>query len=406
MTTRHLPAPVFVLSSLLALGVLACDKGKSDDKAEPSAKDPGKKGDEPEPATKAVEPETVAEAVDVGPQIDAEIMADLKAIVANCEVNVSGCTVNKCANDETKTLLDKFELKDGKRPKDRGVAIDTFAAALADPDDKLQTAAVSVMYSGYRVMPDVDAVSPAAAKRLIEAWAKLPKYQANQSITGVVHAVMLSGSDEVANALYSAVEAHPEASKGSAWEALMTYGRVRALPKLQELSKSDDKDTARAALSSFRNMYDVTDEEKAAVCPWIAGFLGDSRPEVFEAAGYGAIRCGGEYVDKLLDEGEKRLSESHEFTRTHYFVFRDVCFSFMGEKTAGQQAQCDRNYAFLQKAVDDAAVESEFRSLALDAIYYQRRDATTKALAQKYLKHKDEAVAKRAAEIVEKLKDK
>ncbi len=169
---------------------------------------------------------------------------------------------------------------------------------------------------------------------------------------------------------------------------------------------SASKTLASSALRSFRKMYDVTDEEKAQICPWIAGYLGDSRLEVFEVAGYGAIRCGGEYVDKLLDEGERRLSESHEFTRTHYFVFRDVCFSFMGEKTAGQQAQCDRNYAFLQKAVDDDAVDSEFRSLALDAIDYQRRDATTKALAKKYLRHKDEKVAGRAKEIVEKLEDK
>ena len=413
MTQRRIFAPRLALAAVsaalsLGLGPLGCDKGTAD-AGKPGEAKPGEakagaaKSGEAEPGKPALDNPVIAEAE---PVIDAEIKADLDAIVANCEINVSGASVGTCPNDEKKKLTDKFELDQGKRAKDRGAAVDTFAAALGDPKPELQTATAAVLYSGYQSMPDVTSVDPAAATRLIQAWAKLPRYQANQALPAVVFSAMLSGSDEVANTLYAAVEAHPDANKTEAWSKLMTHGRVRALPKLKTLAASDDAATATAALTSFRNTYDVTDEEKAEICPWIAEYLGDERLEVFEAAGYGAIRCGGEWVDKLLDEGEKRLSESHEFNRTHYMVFRDVCFSFMGEKTPGQQAQCDRNFKYLQAAVDDTAVESEFRSYALDAIYYQRRDATTKALAQKYLKNKDEQVAARAKEIVDKLADK
>lgn len=178
------------------------------------------------------------------------------------------------------------------------------------------------------------------------------------------------------------------------------------LPKVQELAKSEDEDTVVGALSSWRNMYEPTDDEKAKVCPWIAEYLGDARVDVFEAAGNGANKCGGEYVAKVIDEGEKRLSEKHEFTRKHYFVFRELCHNIMGEATEGREAECERNYAYLQKVVDDEAVDSEMRALALDAIYYQRRDAKSKALAQTYVGHKDEKIAARAKEIVEKLEDK
>lgn len=403
--------PLLVLTLGVGLGSVGCDKGSDAAGDSAGAKEPDKKAGEAAAASgggageAATGEVATAAALEQPPQIDDEIMADLKAIVANCEVNVDGCTVNKCANDEKKKLTDKFQMSGGKRAKNHGEAIDTFAAALADADTKLQTAAVSVLYSSYNTMPDTEAVSPAASKRMIEAWSKLPRYQANQSVRAVVHSAMLTNSDAIAETLYKAIEAHPDASKGSAYEALMTHGRLRALPKLEEVAKSDDEQIASAALTAFRNMYEATDDEKAKICPWIVSYLGDTRANVYQAAGWGAIRCSGEYVDKLLDEGEKRL-ENHSFDRTSYFIFRDVCFSFMGEKTAGQQAQCDRNYAFLQKAVDDDAVDSEFRSLALDAIYYQRRDATTKALASKYTKHKDEKVAERAKEIVEKLKDK
>ena len=391
--------------TLLGLGATACDKGKAEGGDKATAK-----GAEAGAAAAGAEAGAAApdkSVLDAPAVIDEEIMADLKAIVANCEVKPDGCNVNNCKNKEKDTLLDRFKKKDGKVEKDRGEAIDSFAAALADPDPMMQTAAVSVLYSGYRAMPDAKPVAPAAAMRMINAWSKLPKYQANQSSAAVVHASMLSANADVREALYKAVAAHPEASKGSAYEDFLTYGRLDALPKLQEIAKGDDEDSVVGALASWRNMYEPSAEEKAKVCPWIAEYLGDARVDVFEAAGNGANKCGGEYVAKVLDEGEKRLSEKHEFTRKHYFVFRELCHDFLkGEDTGGREAECERNYAFLQKVVDDEAVDSEMRSLALDAIYYQRRDAKSKALAQTYVGHKDEKISERAKEIVEKLEDK
>lgn len=398
---------------LFALTLLApaCDKDKdkggdkpaegadkSAEGADKSAENGGEAAEAGEAAETAI--------LEAPPQIDEDIEAALAAIVENCEVNPKGCTVNNCANDEKKALLDKFRKKDGEAEKDRGAAVDTFAEALASDDPELQTAAVSVLYSGFRTMPETK-VPPAAAMRLIEAWKQLPKYQANQSVNAVVHSAMLSGHPAVREALYAAIDGHETASKESAWRAALTYGRLDALPKLQEVAKRDDERIVVGALSAWRDMYEATDEEKAAICPWLNTYLGDERVDVFEAVGIGHNKCGGEYVAKLLDEGEKRLKDKHEFTRKHYFVFREMCHDFIkGEDTDGRKAECARNYTYLQAVVDDAEVESKNRALALDAIYYQRRTAETRELAQRYVKNSDPEIAEKAKEIVEKLTDK
>ena len=376
------------------LSVSACDKDKPAEGGDKAAAEGGDKA--------AADADVLAEPA----TIDEDIKAALAGIVANCEVNPKGCTVNKCANDEKKALLDKFRKKNDKVEKDRGASIDTFAEALASEDPNVQTAAVSVLYSGFNVMPETK-VAPAAAMRMIEAWKTLPKYQANQAVKAVVHSAMLSGHPAVRDALYAAIDGHETASKDSAWRAALTYGRLDALPKLQEVAKSGDDKVVVGALSAWRDMYEPTDAEKAAVCPWLNEYLGDPRVDVFEAVGIGHNKCGGEYVTKLLDEGEKRLAESHEFTRKHYFVFRELCHDFIkGEDTAGREAECTRNYTYLQSVVDDAEVESKARAMALDAIYYQRRTAETRELAKTYVSNADPEIAKKAAEIVEKLKDK
>lgn len=395
---KRLPRTILLTlgCSLLLAAAPACDKSK--------AEDGGDKAEGKEGAKKAEGEADAGEGggseLDAPPKIDEEIMADLKAIVDNCEINPDGATVTKCKNKEKRALVDKFT----KKEKDRGEAIDSFAKALGSDDPKLQTAAGSVMMSAMRAMPEVEKVSPAAAKRLVDAFAKAPKYQAAQSAPTVVHAANLSGNQEVLDALYAAIDSHEHKSmKSVAYPHLMAYGRLDRFDKVKELAASDDEQTAAAALEAWRNMKKPTDAEKKEVCPFVVGFLGDSRKRVFQQAGWGAIKCGGESVDKLLDEGEKRLSEKHEFTRDHYMVFRDVCFSFMGEKTAGQEEQCNRNYAFLQKAVDDEEVDAKARGLALFAIYYQRRDQATKDLAMKYKGHKTPEIAEKAGEIIESL---
>ncbi len=399
---------LFAFSAAAILALSACDGGKaeggSDDKAAKADADGGGEA----PAADSGGSEAAAgdggAGGDAAPAeaavaIDEEVQKDLQAIVDNCEINTDGATV-KCENDERKNLLDKFS----KGDKDRAASLDTLAVFLGDADAKKQTVAGSVMMSGMRTLgKDKPTVSPDTAKRLIEALGKAPKYQAAQAAPTVALAASATGDQATLDLLYSTVDAHEHKAVATlAYANLIWYGGTTALPKLQELTAGDDEGKAAAALEAFRNAYDVPEDVKKEVCPWVEKYIADDRGRVRQMAGWGAIKCGGASIDKLLEAGEKREAEG-QFTRDDYMVFRDICFSFMGEDSPGSEEQCKRNYAFLEKVVKNEKVESADRGLALFAIYYQRRDDATMKLAKKYKGHKDPEVKKRAEEIIESL---
>ena len=117
------------------------------------------------------------------------------------------------------------------------------------------------------------------------------------------------------------------------------------------------------------------------------------------------LSCGGKYIDSLLDEGEKRLASSNRFTRDDYLLYRDVCFTPIKGmiKEAGKEAQCERTAQFLENAVNNEKVESRDRGLALFAIYYQRRNAKSMKVMQKYKDHADENIRKYARDSIKSL---
>jgi len=332
-------------------------------------------------------------------KVDPEIMADLEAIVSNCKVGVSGNTVNKCKNKEHKALLKKFS----EKKKDKVDALDTFSVALTSENKELAVAASTILYSGFRNFGTTPKkVSKDVAKRLIEAVAKSPKYQAAQALTAAVHAANLAGEQE---ALYAMLENHPyDSLPGLAYPKIMYYGRMNAFPKVKSLVDSGNKKWAKAALKAPRNMPKPTEEEKAAVCSWADSKIKGNTSDTFYGVGNLMIWCKGEYINTLLTEGEKRL-EKNIFTRNDYLLFRDVCFTPIKGliKEAGKEAQCKRTLTFLEKAVNNESLESLPRGLALFAIYYQRRNADSMVIMKKYKDHKDPKIQKYAKESIESL---
>jgi hypothetical protein len=226
----------------------------------------------------------------------------------------------------------------------------------------------------------------------------------------MVQAASLADLDAEA---YAVLEAHDdEYFVLAGWTASTTYGRLKPFDKLDAMAKSGDPKKLLAAVSALNALPSPTGDENAKICPWAEPYLGADAPEVeeseiFEQAGYILTGCRGEWIDKLLAFGEAQRAKNR-FDRRYYFVFRDMCFGgFMGgeENANATEAQCEANYAFLEKVVNTEGVPAEGRGLALGAIGYQRRDEKSLKLMKKYLKSKVPEIKETAEEYKKMLEE-
>jgi hypothetical protein len=339
--------------------------------------------------------------------VDAELMQAIDAVVANCQIDTKSARI-ECANKEDAALSDLFGYQAPKKTAFTTIA--TMAVALADDDENKRTVAANILgnkhQSGWGDEAKPGSVSKQVAETLLAAVPKLGQYQGRRAITAVAYAAGLAGeTDKLIEVLDASTDAY---LKNSGYKASMFYGRMTVFPKIQELAKSDDPATKLAAVSAAANFYKYTDEEKATLCPWAVEQLpadGDEVKEspIFEQAGYVLQRCGGEWIDKLLDFGEQQLADKNRFDRMYYFVYRNLCFSMMGEKSAADETQCERNYKFLEKAANNNKLSARERAFALDAIPYQRRDKKSLQLMKKYKKSKVPEIKKTAEDAIKML---
>jgi len=388
-----------LLVTLLAMSLGACGKkGDKKDDGKPAGDmtaDMG--GDMGAVAPKPAEPEKPKVA------IDEAFMKSLKAIVADCEIGPDDTYLSKCKGKLADELVDAYREHKDKKFED---TLDTLAVALTDKDHALNVVAaefINGMYSnitnvGERAMKfDKD-----AAGRFLAAVGKVksPSMLGRLAIA-VTYIATLAEQDK---ALFELIEAQKDI-RPYVLGKVMQFGRMRVFPKVQEYAKSTEAPVAAAAVSAPLSMYDTTADEAKVICPWALGFLTSEVDQIFSNAGFNLIRCKGEYIDKLLDEGEKRLKED-KFNRDYYFVFRDICFSMMAGaiKEPGVEAQCDRNYKFLESVAKNKKIDGEFRALALDAIYYQRRDKKTLDVLKKYANDKDAKIKEMVKKDIESLK--
>ncbi len=340
--------------------------------------------------------------------VDPTVMSAIKAVASGCEIDVKNMRI-KCAKGEYKALEKMYGYT---KPKSRVATIGTFAVALGDADAKVRTVAANLLGGKFNYSWGKDAVvgsvNPDVATALLAALPKLGKYQGRRAVNAIAYAATLAKQE---GALFKTLDASPDKYvKRKGYEGSMFYGRMSSFPKVAELAKSSDTNERLSAVIAVHKMPKFTDQEKAIVCPWAleqAKFDGDkdeSSP-VFEYAGYVATRCRGESIDKLLAFGEAQLKKG-KFNRQYYFVYRGICFSMVRAllKEPGVKKQCNRNYAFLEKVTNNKKIKPEFRGLALDAISYQRRDAKSLKLMQRYKNHKVADIKKRANDAIKMLK--
>ncbi len=380
-----------VLSLSMLCTLVACSGGSSDGgdkgKAESLAlKSKTEKTETKKEAKKAVMNPKVVEFVD--------------AIGQNCKIDEKYGRVSKCANKEDRAVYDWVRKEE---PTD---LFETLGQMLVGKDAKKSAIAASLTTSLF-TSKGTEWREKNATKVASDSYMEFVKNNDNNVARNMTqyatHLAMMKGEHE---ALFAMVNGHKnEKVKLAAYESYMAHGRMTGFKELERITKGNkDKKVIQAALRSPRNMYKETDKEKAAFCPWAESYLGDKDLDIAAASAKVMVKCKGEYIDKMIDEGEKRV-EAGEYKRPLAMVYREPCFGFISgiTKEAGSDKQCERLYGFLQGVADNEKVDSKTRGSALWNIYYQRRDQKTLDLMRKYENHKDAEIAKKAKEAIASL---
>lgn len=332
--------------------------------------------------------------------LNATLVEHVKAHVDKCTVNVEKGQAYSCKDRVTDALATYIR---GQKPTD-------FASTMIElvrkkDDEKMSAAAVALLSEQFDNLGEEGKrknASPEVTKSALAMLGDSADNRAMRLAPVVAQLGTLSGSlDE----LYAAIDAHPvKDARDNAYRNLLVYGRLKTLPKLQEVAEKKPEHAA-AALDAVRRIPSkLSEEERAKICPWAKGYLANKDLSVASIAGDGMVRCKGEYIDALLAEAETRLKDK-EFKDPFSQVLREPCFEMVQDvtKKEASEAQCEAVYAFLEKVANDATVADPVRGLALWNIYYQRRDDKTLKLMRKYEKHSNAEVSKRAKEAIDSL---
>jgi hypothetical protein len=332
--------------------------------------------------------------------VDSELLGKFAEISKACKVNSDEGSLN-CKHGEQRTLAGEFI--SNTRPRTKAIA--TFAYTLKNEAPDLRAVAANILNSAFRTSwgPSLarGAVSDADADALLAATLSLPKALARQAMPAAVHASMLSNR---ADLLYSMLEKSDELQlRVIAYRYLMTHARLDAFKKVQELARDPNSAIVLAALESPENMSNWTPPEQEAICPWAAGLSSDQRPAINAKAMALLGNCSGQFVDKLLDDGDAAV-KSGTLSIAQLAAFRGLCSPARRAQPNGpSEAQCQRNRKLLETFISSKASAEQARSTALNSLAYQWPDEQTLKFAQEQTKNADKSLAENAQRTVERL---
>jgi hypothetical protein len=337
------------------------------------------------------------------PGADPELFAKIAEIVQKCAVNVKEATT-VCQGEETRKLGDDFSVGKRSRPD----AVRTMALALESDNEKVRGATAAVLHAGFRNNWGADRkpgdVKADDAKEMIKATFALPKPYLRRALPATVHAAMLANQPD---ALYAALDSQKDLEIASiGLRHVMTHGRLAVFPKVQETGKSEEARFALSAIEAVQNMDKWSEDEQAAICPWLVQFLNDKRTSISARASTALNNCGGKYVDDILAAGEKAMKDN-EFSSARLSGLRSMCTpSRRNQPNAPSPAQCERARALLEKVVQAPKLEVPTRSSALVALTNQWNDARTLAFVKRVQQTKPEGLTEQLKTALRRLEQK
>lgn len=276
-----------------------------------------------------------------GVKTDPDVDQAIKAVVENCKIETRYGNAENCADKEDEKLDELIE------EKGQAASLGSLAVALGAEDEETRSIAADRLYDNFRSVSDLEknpeSIDKAAVDLLIENLGKYEEYGSFYAARSAAFLAMLTGKQDK---LYAMLDSHPnDAVQTEGYGSIMRYGRLAGFPKVKELVASGDEKIAGAVAYAPRDMYNYTDEEKQEVCEWAVGNLQHENERVAAAsAQILALRCQGEYIDKMLDEAERR-AEADELKRPFASAltnFTFSCQSAFGSDPTGSEEQCKR----------------------------------------------------------------
>lgn len=237
--------------------------------------------------------------------VDGQLMDAIKAAAKNCKVDLRYAFVKDCKEVEALSKL----VKNMGPTK----ALGTVSVALNSDDPKTQAVACKLLYReikdyAHRMQKNAKQLKPAVVRNLIKGVTALKKYVVMYAVTSTVHAAMIKGLEQE---LYTMLDKHPQRSvRIEGYRQLMRFGRLKGFEKVKQVvASAKDKYVKLSALNAPLNMYKYSKAEAKAVGDWATPLLKDPDQEVAQVAGRILYRCGGSYIDAVLDEAEARAKQ-------------------------------------------------------------------------------------------------
>ncbi|MEM7181810.1 MAG: hypothetical protein AAF518_12915 [Spirochaetota bacterium] len=252
-----------------------------------------------------------------GIKTNPELLKLIKSIPKNCDLGDSkgytnnyGWKIEKCKNDEAK------KAKEWLKTQGIAKALPTLAVTLGDKDTKVAATTV-YLFNGLesqvvKISKDPKLVSGKVAKALIT---NLKKISANRwaqfSVRTVTRVATIKGLNKEIIAVAEPLD-DKSPIKSSIYHNLVYFGRLKDFSTLKEVAKKDNS-LSRTAIRAVGVLSRPTDGERKQVCEWWQSFLGDA--DVYKSAAAAAQMgriCKGEFLDKTMDEVEKRFAAKAE----------------------------------------------------------------------------------------------
>jgi hypothetical protein len=302
-----------------------------------------------------------------------------EAIVTGCSIDTEHALVSRCKNDDKAELIRR--INGGSIA--RADVLPALVTALESNDKQRQTVAAKVLEGAFRTNVGrlgPDQVSPELASRLLQAVLKLDTKQAVQAVPAAVHVSMIRRQSE---ALFTALDAHPEVGvKAAAYVHLLRYGGKEFLPKIEQLISTGEPQVAAAAVDSLRRLPNQSEADGKRICELARGLAQDARRAV-QAKAMGVLAtCKGAYLDAALTalEGDWK---ANALSGASLRGLEQACLVRRGE-AYGSEAQCARLRSLLERVALDKKQDVEVRSLALLSLGVQFPDAKTRTFCKKF----------------------
>ena len=237
---------------------------------------------------------------------DQAILDQINKVAANCEVDIRYTFLKNCKENADKDLE--------KMIKEKGVSLSlpSLAIALNNDDIKVSATSASMLYSHIKDnMKAVNENPKSVEDNVLDLFLKgLEKHKSQYytfyAVRSVTHLATIKNKTDK---LVAFLKTHPEkAVQVEGLNYLMQYGRLGVFKTVKELGK--DANLATIALYNPQTMYQYNETEAKEICDWTVSFLDNPDDKIAgNASVTTAIRCRGEYLDKLLDQIEKKAGE-------------------------------------------------------------------------------------------------